>query len=261
MKINNIIITILLALASLACKAQVAGYLGKKFNISYNYNPNLALNNDATKIFKINNNHRLTFGYTFHRKTSIEVSYSYQKAVPSFGTFSESNYNFTKNVNGQELNFQLETVSQSFKANNIDISLKFFGRKTISPIGIYYKLFYSFYTVKRSEPQTSGTAEFNDNSNGYSVSYNLRETITDEFSSKLHGVGIGVGKTQIIYGPLYYNFGFDLKYVHPSRIPSNSNLNNNIENETVKQVYHYYFERDLRRLEVFKFNLGLGILF
>lgn len=246
---KRIILIILINVLSLNAFSQVAGYLGKKIMVGYNFNFN-----PVTSIFNggfyntgpvfLVMKHEGYAGFTFSKKASVIAGYISQNTNLRYPYNNSSNIIFAESSSFKKYN--------KINSSVIDFGFRFHLGKFVSPVGTYVDFTYGICKMQYSDEDPYVYYEFYDYNN-----YNYVNGRYDGTGSyiKYKRISIGVGNTKVIKDRFVFNVGLKLNLHHKYEYYKNPAIQ---ESSREILILLQDFNKSANWLEA---KIGFGILF
>lgn len=246
---KKLVLILLLNVIGSIAFTQVAGYLGKKIAVGYNFNFNPVTNlgifgpgfiEDKSVFFVTK--HEGTAGFTFSKKASLQVSYISQNSKFYYPRNTDANIEFWDGSNYNLYN--------KIKTSVIDFGMRFHLGKFVSPVGSYVDITYGI--CKSGYTDDDPYIYYTDFSSG------------DPGPSRYDGTGsyikykrisIGVGNTKVIKDRFFFNVGAKLSLNHKYEFFRN----NSVAESSVELVE--LLKDWAKPMNWMEAKIGFGILF
>lgn len=238
----------------------VSGYQGKRNIISYQDNMSLSfyeptylnrtLNNsrysktEESLLIPVNNTHCITYERVVKRNFSLGVGYALAATktyVDLVGYFNDPN-------TSERIEYQFENVKTNVFAHYFTGSLIFYGKKTLAPLGSYFKMNLGYCVIKS---KLLPDKEFKTEPTSQIVPSNIYTLGTQEgyFGMNRVTCGFTFGSHRIYGGRWVVNRGLNLNFLFKGA--DDSSLYTNAYTKVQTRVIRH---------DVFTFFLGLGYL-
>lgn len=258
-----------IACLSLQVKAQVPGYLGRRFAVEAKtgiYPTFVRKYSNKNYALKPYLKGQFNFAFVLNKRMQLVVTSSISKNKVTYGDLANSDpntYVFATNETvydsigshneRTEVFVDLSKNEYSFNRFGVGAELRFYLKKVLAPIGTYFQVSYSTVFSKVSDaPLRLKNVEY------YNISTNVRsfknETVVNDVN-RFHNVGFGFFRNLIINNTIGLNFGVEANF----RLPNTGYTTSSKTFEEAMNRLTYSQQRDAFK-RIFNYGVKVGVV-
>lgn len=222
------------------------GYMGKKGLLTYNlgFLPGMDYNYQPT----ITDAHYLQYTRAFTRNKAFEISYIHYGIKHDIDRY----YNAFNYEGSSSSYYELTNIYGAYKisGNDLGISLKFYNKNWIAPIGKYHQLGVRLmnYTITDNYTYMKKVNFF-----GFEENIKLEPETKNKQSL---GIVYGYGSSRIVNNKFVIDYGFQYNFIVSTLYPADEPYNIITEDELFRKSSN----RRIFYNQMFKLKIGIGLV-